>query len=162
MKEPSLLTSFPSSDHHQLPTAWTGQAYCVCGVSVYTGSLSLSPLPSSPYSQAVNRIIYSCCLFLIFLLLLNKTSACLQLGFCLQRAEYRNRPGSGDQCPHFHFSALNSLTHLNPLISVAPSSLSISLTCLSFCFLSFASFFYPGYPLRIKFLDPEHPSPRLE
>ena len=101
----------PSSDHHQLPTAWTGQAYSVCGVSVNTGSLSLSPLPSSPYSQAVNRIIYSCWLFLIFLLLLNKTSACLQLGFCLQRAEYRNRPGSGDQCLHFHFSALNSLTH---------------------------------------------------
>ena len=154
------MTSFNSSDHHQLPSSWTGQACSVCGVSG-TLALFLSPLPSSPLSQALNRIIYSCCLFLIFLLLFKKTCACQQLGFCLQRAEHRNHPGSGDQCPHFHFSALNSLTHPESSHQYNPI-LPFHFPDLFFFFLSFVSFFYPGYPLRMTFLDPERPSPRLE
>ena len=135
--------------------------HTLCVVWVWTLALFLSPLPSSPLSQALNRIIYSCRLFLIFLLLFKNLHACnVASAFSGQNTETVLAPGT-----NAHTSTSQLSTHwltLNPLISITPSSLSIPLTFLFFFFLSFASFFYPGYPLRMTFLDPERPSPRLE
>lgn len=134
------MTSFPSSDHRQLPSARTGQAYSVCGVSANTGSLFSLHSPSSPHSQALNRIIYSCCLFLIFI---TSQSVCMPATQLRPSAGRMQKPSwLQGSMPTLSLSALYPLARLNPLISVTPSSLSISLTFLFSFFLSFASLLF--------------------
>lgn len=128
-----LDLAFPSSNHHQFPSVLTVHVHALYALCVWTLSLSVPPSP-----QALERITCPYSLFfLIFLSLLNKTSACLQLDFWLHQIRYRNSSGSEDHCPNFQMHLSSQLTHTWPT-----HQCKLLLATPSFIYLFFWPFFF--------------------